>query len=381
MPLLEARCLVKTFGRRMVVKGVDIRLESGEIIGFLGRNGAGKTTIFQMIVGLLKPDGGEILLDGKNISSWTTDRRAGAGLTYLPQENSIFLKASVADNLRLALELLPYAKSERGPAAQALLDEFGLSSLAGQSAHSLSGGERRRLEIARALTLQPKFLLLDEPFTGIDPLTILEIQKILRRLRDRGIGILLSDHNVRDTFRIVDRAYVIDEGEILIEDAPEKVAADPNARKKFLGTEFAFGEERVESTLRGIPERITREDFFPPLDGKEEAPEIRFGDGSIPSLPAAPATSEISDDEEPRQRLGILRKSAAVLFDFLFVGALWFVSFWLASLLLATDTLMLIKAAKIPAGLFLAVLLGCYFFLSLFFLGKTFGDRIASPRE
>lgn len=246
MPILEARRLVKAFGRRVVVKGVDVRLASGEIIGLLGRNGAGKTTIFQLIVGLLKPDGGEILLDGNNISSWTTDRRAGAGLTYLPQENSIFLKASVADNLRLALELLPYKKAERGPAAQALLDEFGLTSLAGQPAHSLSGGERRRLEIARALTLRPKFLLLDEPFTGIDPLTILEIQKILRRLRDRGIGILLSDHNVRDTFRIVDRAAIIDEGEILIEDAPEKVAADPNARKKFLGTEFTVGEERAD---------------------------------------------------------------------------------------------------------------------------------------
>jgi lipopolysaccharide export system ATP-binding protein len=244
MPLLLAEHLVKAFGRRLVVQGVDIRLASGEIIGFLGRNGAGKTTIFQMIVGLLKPDGGRILLDGEDISQWATDKRARAGLTYLPQENSVFLKASVYDNLRLALELLPYARRERDPAARKLLNEFGLAELAKQPAHSLSGGERRRLEIARALTLKPKFLLLDEPFTGIDPLTIVEIQKILLRLKARGIGILLSDHNVRDTFRIADRAYIIDDGRILVEDAPEAVARHRGAREKFLGLEFTFGEER-----------------------------------------------------------------------------------------------------------------------------------------
>ncbi len=244
MPLLLAEQLVKAFGRRLVVQGVDIRLASGEIIGFLGRNGAGKTTIFQMIVGLLKPDGGRILLDGEDISQWATDKRARAGLTYLPQENSIFLKASVYDNLRLALELLPYARRERGPVARELLNEFGLAELAKQPAHSLSGGERRRLEIARALTLKPKFLLLDEPFTGIDPLTVVEIQKILLRLKARGIGVLLSDHNVRDTFRIADRAYIIDDGRILVEDAPEAVARHRDAREKFLGLEFTFGEER-----------------------------------------------------------------------------------------------------------------------------------------
>jgi lipopolysaccharide export system ATP-binding protein len=250
MPLLEARRLVKSFGRRTVVKGVDIRLESGSIVGFLGRNGAGKTTIFQMIVGLLRPDQGEIRLDGKDISPWPTDKRAAAGVTYLPQENSVFLKTTVAGNLRLALELLPYAKSERGPAARTLLEEFGLAKLADQPAHSLSGGERRRLEIARALTLRPKFVLLDEPFTGIDPLTILEIQRILLRLKDKGIGILISDHNVRDTFKISDRALIIDQGEVLVEGAPAMVAADAKARERFLGTEFAFGEERRLQDLR-----------------------------------------------------------------------------------------------------------------------------------
>lgn len=245
MSRLEARRLVKRYGRRIVVKGVDAVFESGEIVGLLGRNGAGKTTFFQMIVGLLRPDAGAVYLDGENMTSLPTDRRARAGLTYLPQENSVFLKASVIDNLRLGLELQPLSRSEREATAAALLEEFNLSPLAAQGADSLSGGERRRLEICRALLLQPKFLLLDEPFTGIDPLTIREIQKTLLRLKERGIGIILSDHNVRDTFQIVDRAYIIDDGEILVMDTPARLAANPKARERFLGTEFRFGEERA----------------------------------------------------------------------------------------------------------------------------------------
>jgi lipopolysaccharide export system ATP-binding protein len=249
MSLLEADRLIKTFGRRAVVKGVDIRLESGTIVGFLGRNGAGKTTIFQMIVGLLKPDAGAIRLDGRDITRWPTGRRAAAGVTYLPQESSVFLRTTAAGNLRLALELLPYARRQREATVRSLLEEFGLTGQADQPAHSLSGGERRRLEIARALTLRPKFVLLDEPFTGIDPITILEIQRILLRLRERGIGILISDHNVRDTFKITDRALIIDHGEILVQGKPAAVAADPLAREKFLGTEFAFGGERSGQDL------------------------------------------------------------------------------------------------------------------------------------
>ena len=245
MSRLEARRLVKRYGRRIVVKGVDAVFESGEIVGLLGRNGAGKTTFFQMIVGLLRPDAGAVYLDGENMTSLPTDRRARTGLTYLPQENSVFLKASVIDNLRLGLELQPLSRSEREATAAALLEEFNLSPLAAQGADSLSGGERRRLEICRALLLQPKFLLLDEPFTGIDPLTIREIQKTLLRLKERGIGIILSDHNVRDTFQIVDRAYLIDDGEILVMDTPARLAANPKARERFLGTEFRFGEERA----------------------------------------------------------------------------------------------------------------------------------------
>lgn len=246
MSRLEARRLVKRFGCRVVVDGVDISVASGEIVGLLGRNGAGKTTCFQMIVGLLRPDSGGVYLDDKKMTSLPTDRRARAGLTYLPQENSVFLKASVIDNLRLGLELQPLSRAEREKTAEALLEEFGLSGLAGQGADSLSGGERRRLEICRALLLHPKFLLLDEPFTGIDPLTVRDIQKTLLRLRERGIGILLSDHNVRDTFQIVDRAYIIDAGEILVMGPPARLAADAKARERFLGTEFRFGEERAQ---------------------------------------------------------------------------------------------------------------------------------------
>ncbi len=247
MPCLEARHLVKRFGRRVVVKGVDIRIATGEIVGLLGRNGAGKTTCFQMIVGLLHPDEGGVFLDDREVTALPSDRRARAGLAYLPQENSIFLKATVTDNLRLGLELGPFPKVEREKIVSDLLEEFGLAGLAGQGADSLSGGERRRLEICRALTLRPKFLLLDEPFTGIDPLTVHEIQQSLVRLKKRGIGVLLSDHNVRDTFQIVDRALIIDEGDILAEDTPDRLAANPKARERFLGTEFRFGEERKKS--------------------------------------------------------------------------------------------------------------------------------------
>jgi len=245
MSRLEARRLGKRFGRRVVVNGVDLALDSGEIVGLLGRNGAGKTTCFQMIVGLLHPDGGGVFLDGRDMTSLPSDRRARAGLTYLPQENSVFLKASVIDNLRLGLELQPLSSAERKKTADELLEEFGLAELAGQGADSLSGGERRRLEICRALTLRPKFLLLDEPFTGIDPLTVLDIQKTLVRLKERGIGVLLSDHNVRDTFQIVDWACIIDDGEILVADTPERLASNAKARERFLGTEFHFGQERA----------------------------------------------------------------------------------------------------------------------------------------
>ena len=243
MSVLRAEQLVKTYNRRRVVKGLSLEVRSGEIIGLLGRNGAGKTTTFQMMVGLVKPDGGAMFLDGENISRLTTDVRASMGITYLPQEGSVFLKASVENNLEMVLELEPLSAEERKEVASGLLRELGLLDLAKQSAHSLSGGERRRLEICRALVLEPKFLLLDEPFTGIDPLTILELQKIFLHLKTKGLGIVISDHNVRDTFSVVDRAYIIDEGEILIEGTPSEITADGTAREKFLGKDFRLGEE------------------------------------------------------------------------------------------------------------------------------------------
>ncbi len=243
MPELRAERLVKSYNNRVVVRELSLAVRSGEIVGLLGRNGAGKTTTFQMMVGLVRPDEGTISLDDLDISRMTTYKRAVHGITYLPQEGSIFLKATVEENLRMILEILPRTRKNWKKAAGELLEELGLGQLAGQSADSLSGGERRRLEISRALALDPKFLLLDEPFTGIDPLTILELQKIMCRLRDKGIGIVLSDHNVRDTFKVVNRATVIDGGEVLIEGPPAVVSADARARERFLGKSFELGEE------------------------------------------------------------------------------------------------------------------------------------------
>ncbi len=238
MSVLRAEQLTKSFNHRIVVKGVDIEVRSGEIIGLLGINGAGKTTTFQMIVGLIRPEGGDIFLGDKNISRYSSPNRATAGITYLPQEHSVFLKASVMNNLMLILELQPLKKKERVEIAQKLLEELGLSSISKQQAYSLSGGERRRLEICRSLVLNPKFLLLDEPFTGIDPLTIVELQKIMTRLKKKGIGIIISDHNVRDTLGVCDKAYILCDGEIIESGSPQKIANSEAACRVYLGDEF-----------------------------------------------------------------------------------------------------------------------------------------------
>jgi len=243
MAILKTANLIKSFDQRIVVNRVNLEISSGEIIGLLGRNGAGKTTTFQMIVGLIKPDRGKIYLGQKDISQDSTYIRATKGITYLPQENSVFLRASVENNLRLVLELLPYTRKKREKITREILDELGLLHLAKQPAHSLSGGEKRKLEICRSLILKPKFLLLDEPFTGIDPLTIIDLQKIMLRLKKKGIGMVLSDHNVRDIFKIVDRAYIIDEGEILVEGSPQEVASNDKAKENLLGENFKLGDE------------------------------------------------------------------------------------------------------------------------------------------
>ena len=246
--ILQAKALQKSYNSRLVVKGVNLQVRSGEIIGLLGRNGAGKTTTFLMIAGLIKPDDGGLYLDKSDISTCSTHHRANLGITYLPQENSVFLKTSVKNNLKMVWEIIGDKKKNRQKMAKQLLEELGLDSLSDQMAYTLSGGERRKLEICRALLLNPKFLLLDEPFTGIDPLTIIDLQKILIKLRNKGLGIVLSDHNVRDTFRITDRAYIIDEGEILVEGNPQEIASSKLAKELFLGENFKFGEEVTYSS-------------------------------------------------------------------------------------------------------------------------------------
>ena len=243
MAVFRAEQLRKSYGQRLVVKDVSLEVGSGQVLSLLGRNGAGKTTTFHMMVGLLKPDSGSIYLDDKNISRFTTPQRAAVGISYLPQENSVFLKTSTKNNLKMIMEFSSRDKRDFDSATWELLEELGLEDLADQAAHSLSGGERRRLEICRSLVLDPKFLLLDEPFTGIDPLTIIDLQKIILRLKSKGIGVILSDHNVRDALKITDRAYLIEEGEILFQGSPRELADDAAAREKFLGIDFSLGDE------------------------------------------------------------------------------------------------------------------------------------------
>lgn len=241
--VLSANGLVKKYNDRTVVKGIDVEIVSGQITGLLGRNGAGKTTTFQMIVGLIKPNSGSIYLDETDISQYSTNQMANIGITYLPQENSVFLKTSVEKNLRMIIELFEPNKAKQKRFVEELLRELDILALAKQSAHSLSGGERRKLEICRSLIINPKILLLDEPFTGIDPLTIKELQKIFLKLKKQGIGIVVSDHNVRDTLKIADTAYVIDEGEILVKGTPKYIAQNESAKERFLGQNFKLGDE------------------------------------------------------------------------------------------------------------------------------------------
>jgi lipopolysaccharide export system ATP-binding protein len=237
-PLLSAEGLVKAYGGRTVVRDVSVEVAAGEIVGLLGPNGAGKTTIFSMVVGLVRPDRGRVRLGGAEITDLPMYRRARAGISYLPQEPSVFRKMTVEENLLAILETLALDPEERAERCRALLSEFGLAELSHDRAYSLSGGERRRVEIARSLVLSPYFLLLDEPFAGIDPIAVLDIQKIVRRLASSGIGILITDHNVRETLSIVDRAYIISGGEILRAGTPLALSTDTVVRKIYLGEGF-----------------------------------------------------------------------------------------------------------------------------------------------
>ena len=232
--------LVKIYNTRHVVDGVSISVEQGSVVGLLGPNGAGKTTTFYMIVGIEKPDAGTVMLDGKDISAMPMYQRARAGIGYLPQEASIFSKMTVEDNIMAILETTDLNASEREAKMNALLDEFRLNHVRKSEGKALSGGERRRVELARALATDPAFILLDEPFAGIDPIAVADIQGMIAHLAQRGIGVLITDHNVRETLSIVDKAYILAEGHILLHGDSETIANDPVARKYYLGDNFSM---------------------------------------------------------------------------------------------------------------------------------------------
>jgi lipopolysaccharide export system ATP-binding protein len=238
MKQLVAEHLQKTYKKRTVVHDVSLKVGSGEIVGLLGPNGAGKTTCFYMIVGLVIADGGTIHLDGHDITHMPIHMRARLGLSYLPQEPSIFRKMTVADNVRAVLQIKGYVEAEVEQHLNNLLEDLHVGHLRDASAMSLSGGERRRVEIARALAMNPRFILLDEPFAGIDPIAVLDIQKLIRFLTERGIGVLITDHNVRETLGICDRAYIINDGSVLASGHPEEIIRDETVRKVYLGEHF-----------------------------------------------------------------------------------------------------------------------------------------------
>ncbi|HET9113201.1 MAG TPA: LPS export ABC transporter ATP-binding protein [Burkholderiales bacterium] len=238
MSELKASHLKKSYRTRLVVKDVSISVSSGEVVGLLGPNGAGKTTCFYMIVGLIKLDGGEITLDDHDLGAMPIHKRAGLGLSYLPQEASIFRKLTVSQNICAILELKNYSEDEIEVRLNNLLVDLNIEHLADAAAVSLSGGERRRVEIARALAMNPRFVLLDEPFAGIDPIAVIDIQKLIRFLTERGIGILITDHNVRETLGICDRAYIINDGTVLAAGRPEDLIDNESVRKVYLGEHF-----------------------------------------------------------------------------------------------------------------------------------------------
>jgi lipopolysaccharide export system ATP-binding protein len=237
-PLLETHQLVKVYGGRAVVNGVDINCRRGEIVGLLGPNGAGKTTSFYMIVGLVRPNGGTVTFGGRDVTDLAMFKRARMGMGYLPQEESIFRKLTVEENLLAILETTPLSRKERKARCAELLTQFGIEHVAKQTALTLSGGEKRRLTIARSLVTNPGLIMLDEPFSGVDPIAVAEIQQIIARLRDQGLAILITDHNVRETLSIVDRAYLIFEGRVVTQGSKDFLINDPTARRVYLGESF-----------------------------------------------------------------------------------------------------------------------------------------------
>jgi lipopolysaccharide export system ATP-binding protein len=238
MAILSVKDLLKTYGGRQVVNGVSLEVESGEVVGLLGPNGAGKTTCFYMTIGLVKAEGGRVILDGQDITDYPMHVRARRGLGYLPQETSVFRKLSVRQNIMAILEILPLSREERCERADQLLEELGIRHLSDQIANVLSGGEKRRLEISRALATNPSFMLLDEPFAGIDPLAVADIKKIIGHLKARGIGILISDHNVRETLGVCDKAFIMVDGRVIESGPPESIVCSEAVCRSYLGEDF-----------------------------------------------------------------------------------------------------------------------------------------------
>lgn len=243
---LRSEDLQKVYGKRTVVKGVSLSVNQGEIVGLLGPNGAGKTTTFYMVVGFIKPNEGRVFLDGEEITDLPMYKRAKRGIGYLPQEPSVFRKLSVEDNIKAVLEMMPYGKGEQRDRLEQLIGEFSLEKVRKSRGDTLSGGERRRTEIARALATDPKFILLDEPFAGIDPIAVEDIQYIVAKLRTKNIGILITDHNVQETLSITDRAYLMFEGNILKAGTAEELAADEMVRKVYLGKNFELRKKIID---------------------------------------------------------------------------------------------------------------------------------------
>ena len=238
MTVLGLKDLVKSYGGKNVVDTVDVDIHSGSVVGLLGPNGAGKTTTFYMTVGIIRPDKGQVFIDNEEITRYPMHQRARRGIGYLPQEASVFAKLTVYQNIMAILETLPLSRPEQREKADSLLNELGILRLKHQKAARLSGGERRRLEISRALATDPSFILLDEPFAGIDPLAVIDIQNIIRHLTERGIGVLISDHNVRETLGVCDEAYILNNGRIIESGSPETIAASETARQIYLGDQF-----------------------------------------------------------------------------------------------------------------------------------------------
>jgi lipopolysaccharide export system ATP-binding protein len=246
LKVIETRELVKAYRGRRVVDGVSLRIQEGEVVGLLGPNGAGKTTTFYMVIGMVRPESGTVHFDGRDITELPMYQRALSGIGYLPQETSVFRKLTVRENILSVLENMKLSRAERNRRTEELLGEFNIEQISGTKGYALSGGESRRVEIARALATSPAFLLLDEPFTGIDPIMVTELQKIIFRLKERGMGILITDHNVRDTLEITDRAYIISEGKVLESGLPQEIANSERAREVYLGDRFSMGNQSME---------------------------------------------------------------------------------------------------------------------------------------